>query len=161
MKSFEIPSPSEFDRKFFGEQSLLSALSVEQLSTSRTSNDEVCDGSDARLSILASLCPSVDTLSPLLTSTMNPMSFSLLAVSLQGKSSTPHLPLQNRKPCYSFDEFYSDVMASHISWDFSVVTPENNSPKTCMELSALKSVWSPNTQVTQSVISPRFNMEDE
>ncbi|KAF7655597.1 hypothetical protein LDENG_00054020 [Lucifuga dentata] len=157
-KSFEFPSPSELDRKFFGEQSLLSALSLEQLSTSRASNDMVSDGSDARLSVLVSLCQSADTLSPLQTFSVNSLSFqesqtSQLAVPLQGKSSTPHPLLQNHKWHDSSDEFYSDVMASQVSWDVSVIKPENNSPKPSMDLSVSESNLSPKPQLTPSSLS--------
>lgn len=147
-KSFECSSPSELDRKFFGEQSLLSALSLEQLSTSRTSNDTLADGSDARLSILASLCLSSDPItSPpaFSTNSLNTQETEngQLTIPLQGKSSTPYIILQKRKQAACFDQSCPDLGASQMSWDVSLIKSENNSPKPCLESSALESTWSP------------------
>lgn len=154
MKSFECSSPWELDRKFFGEQSLLSALSLEQLSTSRASNNTGADGSEARLSILASLCLSSDPISPSQAFSMNSLNVQEtdnchLAVPLQGKSSTPHMLLQKQKTTACFDQSYSDLTASQMSWDVSLIKPESNSPKPCMESSTLEQTWSPKQQSTQ------------
>lgn len=143
-KSFECSSPSELDRKFFGEQSLLSALSLEQLSTSRASNDTLADGSDARLSILASLCLSSDPISSPQVFSVNSLNTQetencQLTVPLQGKSSTPYIVLQKRKPTACFDQSCPDLGASQMSWDVSLIKSESNSPKPCMESSALES----------------------
>lgn len=154
MKSFEDSSPCELDRKFFEEQSLLSALSLEQLSASRTSNDGEANGSDARLSIRASLCLSLDPISP-------PQAFSIsslntretdnyyLAVPLQGRFSTPQVLLQKQKTAACFDQLYSELSVSQMSWDVSLIKPESNSPKPCIESSAVEQPWSPNPQSTQ------------
>ncbi|KAK5873053.1 hypothetical protein PBY51_013698 [Eleginops maclovinus] len=145
MKSFECPSPMELDRKFFGEQSLLSASSLE-LSTSRVSNDTMADGSDPRLSILASLCMSSGSISP--CQALNHAQETdncYLAVPLQGKSSTPHL-----KQAAVFDQSYSDLTASRMSWDVSGIKSENNSPRPGMESSALEATWSPKIQTQHS-----------
>ncbi|XP_044026342.1 uncharacterized protein si:ch73-303b9.1 [Siniperca chuatsi] len=154
MKSFECSSPSELDRKFFGEQSLLSALSLEQLSTSRASNETVADGSDTKLSILASLCLSSDPISPSQAFSMNSLNAQEtdnchLAVPLQGKSSTPHMLLQKQKKAAYFDQSYSDLTASQMSWDVSLIKPESTSPRPCMESCTLEQTWSPKSQPTQ------------
>ncbi|XP_028431510.1 uncharacterized protein LOC114554106 [Perca flavescens] len=152
MKSFECSSPSELDRKFFGERSLLSALLLHQLSTSRASNDTMADGSDTRVSV-ASLCMSSEPISPSETFSMNNLSAQEtgnchLAVPLQGKSSTPQVPLQKQKKPACFDHSYSDLTASQMSWDVSLIKSEN-SPKPGMESSALEATWSPKLQSTQ------------
>ncbi|KAM7402577.1 hypothetical protein PAMP_017801 [Pampus punctatissimus] len=152
MNSFECSSPSELDKKFFGELSLLSALSLEQLSTSRASNDTVADGSNARLSILASLCLPSDPISPSQVFSLNSLNPQEtdgchLAVPLQGKSSTPQVLLHKRKQDACFDQSYSDLAASQMSWDVSLIKSE--SPKLCMELSTQEPTWSPKLQSKQ------------
>ncbi|KAM3620836.1 uncharacterized protein V6R79_002702 [Siganus canaliculatus] len=148
MKSFECSSPSELDRKFFGEQSLLSALSLDQLSTPRAPNDQEADGSDARLSILASLCLPSDPISPLQTFLMSSFNKSEadnchLAVPLQGKSSTPHVLLQKQRQDACLDQLYFDLTAVQMSWDVSLIKSDSNSPKPGMESNALENTWSP------------------
>lgn len=154
MRSFECSSPSELDRKFFEEQSWLSALSVEQLSTSRISNDAVADGSDARLSVLASFCLSSDVSSPSQAYSMS--SFNAqdtdnchLAVPLQGMASTPQVLLQKHKGPTFFDQPNNDLTASQMSWDVSLIRPESNSPKPFMESSVVEQTWSPKPQTSQ------------
>ena len=160
MKSFDCSSPSEFDRKFFGEQSLLSALSLEQLSTSKASNDTVADGSDSRKSVLASLCLSSDTISPcqgfsLYSSNAQEPDGCSLSVPLQGKFSTPHILVQKPKSSACFDQSYSDLTASQISWDVSLIKPESNSPSFNMESSTREQTWSPKQQQQPSLeVSP-------
>lgn len=156
MNSFECSSPSELDKKFFGEQSLLSALSLEQLSASRLSNDTVADGSDARLSILASLCLPSDPISPspvFSLNSLNPQETDSchLAVPLQGKSSTPQTLLHKQKKATCFDQSYSDLAASQMSWDVSLIKSE--SPKPCMESSTQEPVWSPKLQSTHNSLT--------
>lgn len=148
MKSFEYSSPSELDRSFFTEQSLLSALSLEQLSTSRASN---ADGSDATLSLQASLCLSLDPTSP-----SQALSFSIfntqevencyLTVPLQGKFSTPEVYLQKQKKDACFEQMYSELNPTRMSWDVSLIKAESNSPKLCTESSAPELMWSPSRQ---------------
>lgn len=156
MKSFECSSPSELDRKFFGEPSLLSALSLEQLSASRVSNDTTADGSDTKLSVGPPLCLSSDATSPCpgfslsSLSTQEPDS-GYLVVPLQGKSSTPHIILQKPKQAVCFDQSYSDLTASQISWDVSVIKSEGNSPRLHVESCTPEQTWSPNPQ-QQSLI---------
>ncbi|XP_034093173.1 uncharacterized protein si:ch73-303b9.1 [Gymnodraco acuticeps] len=135
MKSFECLSPLELDRKFLGEQSGLSA-------------DTLADGFDPRLSIPASLCLSSDPISPSLAPTNAQESDSCyLAVPLQGKSSTPYeLLLKKKKQLAVLDQSYSDLTLSRMSWDVSGITPENNSPRSIMECSALEATWSPKPQ---------------
>ncbi len=149
MRSFEFSTPSELDRKFFEEQSLLSALSLEQLSTSRASNDTVADKSDTRLSILASLCLSSDCISPSqafsVSSSNAQETDNYLAVPLQGNSSTPCICLQKQKKAVCLDQLYT---ASQMSWDVSLIKPESNSPKPRMESSALEQESSPKPQST-------------
>lgn len=151
MKSFENSSLSELDKKFFEEQSLLSALLLEQMSTSRISNDAEADGSDAKLSIRNSLCLSLDTISPTLafsTSGLNPQETDAcyLSVPLQGKFSTPQVLLQKQKKSTGFDQLYSDLTATQMCWDVSLIKPEGNSPKPSLESSALEQLWSPKLQ---------------
>lgn len=147
MKSFECSSLSELDRKFFGEQSLPSALSLEQLSTSRVSNDTAADGSDCRPSIPALLSLSSDPISPSLGSSMPTMTTQgtgcHLAVPLQGKSSTPQVLFRRQEKAAGFDRSYGDLTASQMSWDVSLIKSDN-SPKLGLESSALDSTWSPN-----------------
>lgn len=154
MKSFEFSSPSELDRKFFEEQSLLSALSLEQLSTSRVLNDTVADRSDSRLSILASLCLSSDSISPSQAFSMSSLNTqdtdNYLAVPLQGNSSTPHLQLQKQKKAACFDQLYN---ASQMSWDVSLIKPESSSPKPCIESSAVEQTLSPKPKSTHHSLS--------
>lgn len=156
MKSFECSSPSELDRKFFGEHSLLSALSLEQLSTSRASNDTLADGSEARLSILASLCLSSDPLTSPQGLSVNSLSTQdtdncHLAVPSQGKSSTPYMLLQKKKVA-CFDQSCNDLGASQISWDLSLIKSENNSPKPNTE-STLEPTWSPKPESTKHLLA--------
>ncbi|KAK2862592.1 hypothetical protein Q5P01_002125 [Channa striata] len=155
MKSFEFSSPSELDRRFYGEQSLLSALSQEQLSTSRASNDTLADGSNVTLSILASLCSSSDPIT-------SPQAFSInslnaqdtdscqLAVPLQGNSSTPYMHIEKQKSATRFDQSCNDLGASQMSWDLSLIKYESNSPKPCMESNALEAAWSPKPESTKN-----------
>lgn len=156
MKSFEYSSPSELNKTFFGEQSLLSALSLEQLSTSRILNDTEADGSDAKLSlsIRNSLCLSLDPISPtqaFSTSGLNPQDTDpcYLSVPLQGKFSTPQVPLQKQKKTPCFDQLYSDLTTTQMCWDVSLIKPESNSPKPSMESNALEQLWSPKLQSVQ------------
>ncbi|XP_033977894.1 uncharacterized protein si:ch73-303b9.1 [Trematomus bernacchii] len=150
MKSFECPSPLELDREFLGEQSGLSALSLD-LPTSRASNDTLADGSDPRLSILASLCLSSDPISPSLAPTNAQESDRCyLAVPLQGKSSTPYELLLKKKQPAVLDQSYSDLTVSRMSWDVSGITSEINSPRPFMESSALEATWSPKPQMQHS-----------
>lgn len=151
MKSFECSSPSELDRKFLVENSLLSAvLSPEQLPTSRASNETVAEGSDPKLSTLSSLYLSSEAISPSLSFSYNKeIDNYRLAVPLQGKSSTPHMFLQKQKKPACFDQSYSDLSASQMSWEVSLIRPDSNSPRSCMESSALEQAWSPNTPTTQ------------
>lgn len=161
MKSFEYSSPSELDKRFFEEQSLLSALSLEQMSTSRISNDTEADGSDAKLSIRNSLCLSLDPFSPsqaFSTSGLNPQDTDTcyLSVPLQGKFSTPQVLLQKQKET-RYDQLYSDLTATQMCWDVSLIKPESNSPKPSMESSAPEQLWSPKLQSTsqsRAEISP-------
>ncbi|KAG7494218.1 hypothetical protein JOB18_026300 [Solea senegalensis] len=154
MKTFECSSPSELDRRFFEEQSLMSALSLEQLSTSRVSNEMVADRSDAKTSSLAFLCVSSDPVSSPQTTSMNNLNTQErdgchLAVPLQGKSSTPCMLLQKQKKSTFFDQSYCDLTASQMSWDVSLIKSESNSPKPFTESSALEPTWSPNPQSMQ------------
>lgn len=158
MKSFECSSPSELDRKFFGEQSLLSALSLEQLSTSRVSNDTTADGSDTKLSG-ASLCLSSDTISPRPGFSLNSLNAQeadtcYLVVPLQGKSSTPHVILQKPKQAACFDQSYSDLTASQMSWDVSLIKSDGNSPRLNVESCTLEQTWSPKPQQQSLIVSP-------
>lgn len=153
MKSFEYSSPSELNKTFFGEQSLLSALLLEQMSTSRISNDTEADGSDAKLSlsIRNSLCLSLDPISPtqaFSTSGLNPQDTETcyLSVPLQGKFSTPQVPLQKQKNTPCFDQLYSDLTTTQMCWDVSLIKPESNSPKPGTEANALEQLWSPKLQ---------------
>lgn len=153
MKSFEYSSPSELDRRIFEEQSLLSALSLE-LSTSRASNEAEADGSDARLSIRASLCLSLDPISPSQAFSMSSFNTQetdncYLVVPLQGKFSTPQVFLPKQQKAACFDQSYSDLTATQISWDVSLIKPDGNSPKPCMESSTLEQTWSPKLQFSQ------------
>lgn len=157
MKSFEYSSPSELNKTFFGEQSLLSALSLDQMSTSRLSNDTEAEGSDAKLSlsIRNSLCLSLDPISPtqvFSTSGLNPTDTCYLSAPLQGKFSTPQVPLQKQKNTPCFDQLYSDLTTTQMCWDVSLIKPESNSPKLSMESNTLEQLWSPKLQ---SVPQPR------
>ncbi|XP_056886933.1 uncharacterized protein si:ch73-303b9.1 [Takifugu flavidus] len=148
MKSFEYSSPSELDKRFYEEQSLLSALSLDQISTSIISNDTEADGSDAKLSIRNSFCLSLDPFSPsqaFSTSGLNPQDTdtSCLSVPSQGKFSTPQVLLQKQKEAPCFDQLYSDLTATQMCWDVSLIKPESNSPKPSMESSAPEQLWSP------------------
>lgn len=162
MSSFEYFSPSELDRKFFGDQSLPSAMSMEQLSTSRASNDTLADGSDSKLSILAALCAASDPISPSPASSLSGLNAQEtdnchLAVPLQGKSSTPYILLPKQKKAACFDQSYSDFATSQMSWDVSLIKSETSSPKLCMESNALEQVCSPKPQSTkhsQAEVSP-------
>ena len=154
MKSFECPSPSELDRNVFEKPSWLSALSLDKLSTSWESNDTAADGSDARLSILASLCLSSEPNSPFAANSMG--SFNApetdncyLSVPLLGKSSTPHVLLQKQKKAACSDQLYTDLSAAQMSWDVSLIKAESNSPKLYMESNAVEQTWSPRPQSTQ------------
>ncbi|XP_029908069.1 uncharacterized protein LOC115359644 [Myripristis murdjan] len=159
MNSFECMSPSELDKNFFGEQSLPSALSLEQLSSSRVSNDLVVEGSEAKPCALPSLCLLSDSMSPskafpVSSSTCQESQTPHLTVPLQGNSSTPHELLQKEKLGGSFDQqCYIDLMATQISWDVSLIKPNNNSPKLCMESSSLESTWSPKPQSVQGFLA--------
>ncbi|KAJ0068849.1 hypothetical protein NL108_012091 [Boleophthalmus pectinirostris] len=146
LKSFECSSPSELDKRFYEEQSLLSALSLTQLSTSRVSNESVANnGSDMRLSILASLSTSLEPISPspvLSVSSINEPDPDgcYLNVPLQGKSSTPQLFLPKQKTT-GCDQSFTDLVGSQICWDVSIIKSE--SPKITMEPSASELAWSP------------------
>ncbi|CAJ1051805.1 uncharacterized protein si:ch73-303b9.1 [Xyrichtys novacula] len=152
MKSFECSSPLEPDRRFWGEQSWMSALSLEQLSTSKASSDTTAEGFDPRLSILASLGLPADSISPSQASSWNNTQETdncHLAVPLQGKSSTPYMLLQKKKEPACFDQSYTEFASSQISWDVSYIKPESNSPKLFVESSALEQMRSPKPQSTQ------------
>uniref|UniRef100_A0AAV2M685 Uncharacterized protein n=1 Tax=Knipowitschia caucasica TaxID=637954 RepID=A0AAV2M685_KNICA len=134
---------------------MLSALSLDQLSTSRASNEAVANsGSDSRLSLLVS--PSTSTSSEqfspsqaLLVSSINEPDIEgcYLTVPLQGKSSTPQFFPSNMKKIANCDQSYSILDASQISWDISLIKSE--SPKVAMELSASESTWSPKQTSSQ------------
>lgn len=150
-QSFKCSSPSELDVNFFGEQSLLSALSLEQPSGWKSSNAAVTDQYESRASVLASLCLSTDIISPCReflfhNSNMQVPDNSHLAVPSQGKSSTPNMLVQKPKKKTSFDQSYSDLTASQISWDVSLIKAENSSPRFFMDSSAQEQTWSPKPQ---------------
>ncbi|XP_070405279.1 uncharacterized protein [Nothobranchius furzeri] len=153
LKSFECSSPSELDRKFFGEQGLLSALSLEYLSLSRASNEAVANRSEGRVSILASLCLSTDLLSPcrgfsFLGSGSNTQEADgcTLTVPMQGKFSTPIVTVPNSKPAGFFDRSNGDLTSLQISWDVSVIKAESNSPRCFVDSSVQQQTWSPKPQ---------------
>lgn len=127
-------------------------MSLEQLSISRVSNDTIADVSDARLSILASLCLPPDPISPpqaSLLNSLNPQDVDSchLVVPLQGNSSTPHMLLHKQKQAACSDQSYNDLAASQMSWDVSLIKSE--SPKLYMESSIQQPIWSPKLQSTQ------------
>lgn len=149
LKSFQCSSPSEFDKKFFGEQSLLAALSLDQLSTSKVSCDPAADWSDSKASMLASLCLS-DIVSPCLglplhgSTAQEADACNKLSVPVQAKISTPQILLQKPKNAACFDQSYGDLTASQTSWDVSLIKAEN-SPMFCTESNSQEQVWSPKT----------------
>ncbi|MEQ2230058.1 hypothetical protein ILYODFUR_025289 [Ilyodon furcidens] len=148
VKSFECSSPSELDRKFFGEQSLLSALSLEQLPTPKLFSNT---GGDGRPSILASLCLSLDAFSPCggfspHDSNTQAVDNSNPTVPLQGKFSTPQVLVKKPPNATCFDQSYIDLTASQISWDVSLIKSESNSPRFLMETSTQEQTWSPKPQ---------------
>ncbi|XP_061731559.1 uncharacterized protein si:ch73-303b9.1 [Nerophis ophidion] len=129
MDSFELFSMSELDSKFF----------LDQLSTSRVS----ADGSDSKPSNLAFLCTSSDLASPTPgqcpnDSNVQEVKKSQLLVPPQCKSSTPYFLFQKQEKNVYFEQSYNDLTASQMSWDQSLINPASNSPKLCMELSALE-----------------------
>ncbi|RVE72681.1 hypothetical protein OJAV_G00042830 [Oryzias javanicus] len=146
LKSFQCSSPSDFDKKFFGEQGLLAALSLEQLSTSKVSYDPAADWSNSKASMLASLCLS-DIVSPCRGlpphghNTQEADDCDKLTVPIQGKISTPHILLQKPKNVTGIDQSYGDLTASQVSWDVSLIKAEN-SPMFCVE--SQEQAWSPN-----------------
>lgn len=149
--SFECSSPSELDKKFFGEQSLLSASSVEQPSVRRSSHGPLADGSENRASVPASLCLSTDIISPcpeflFHCSNVQETDTGHLTVPSQGKSSTPNMAAQKPPNPPSFDRSYSDLTASQISWDVSLIKAETSSPRFFMDSSAQEQTWSPKPQ---------------
>lgn len=153
MKSFEYSSPSELDKGFFEEQSLLSTSSLEQPSS--TSNPSEANGSDVKPSIQASPCLSLDPISPpkaLSTSSFNIQETDncYLTMPLQGKFSTP-LVLPQKSAC--LDQLYNDLTAAQMCWDVSFIKSETNSPKPNMESSALEQMWSPKPQSTQQPLT--------
>lgn len=164
MKSFEYSSPSKFDKKFFEEQSLLSALLLEKMSTSRISNDTEADGSDAKLSlsIWNSFRLSSDSISPtqaFSTSGLNLQDTNTcyLSVPLQGMFSTPQVPLQNQKKAPCFGQVHGDLTATPICWDVSLIEGESKSSKPSMEVNALEQLWSPKLESVpqqQAEVSP-------
>ncbi|KAK7898973.1 hypothetical protein WMY93_019826 [Mugilogobius chulae] len=124
-----------------------------QLSTSRVSNDSLANnnGSDTRLSILASLSTSLEPISPsqvFSVSSINEPDTDIcyLAVPPQGKSSTPQLFLPKQKIA-GCDQSFLDLVGSQISWDVSIIKSEN--PKVTLELSATESSWSPKPSSSQ------------
>ncbi|XP_061146999.1 uncharacterized protein si:ch73-303b9.1 [Syngnathus typhle] len=130
--SFDSYSPSELDRKFFGEQSLPSGLSLGQTSRSSVSSDCLVDGSDVKASEQTQASSPNDLSSQ--GSEKCPLPF-------QGKSSTPYIFMQKQKNV-SFDQSYSDLTASRMFLDVSMINSTSNSPKLCTESSTLE-LWSP------------------
>lgn len=140
MKTSESSSLSELDKKFLGESSLLSALSLE-LCLSKSSN-ATADKSETG----ASPCSSMDTFSPsqflFHNSNVQETDNCHLTVPSKVKFSTPMF-LQKTKPAASCDQSYSDFTASQISWDVSVIKPENHSPNFLMDSRAQEQIPSP------------------
>lgn len=154
MNSFECLSPSELDKNFLGEQSLLSALSLEQLSPS---NYMGADGSDTKVSSPTSLYISSDPSSPSVVFSLNTLNIPEtdschLPVPFQGKSSTPHMLIQNQKKA-ECDQSYGELTASQMSWDVSLIHSESNNPKVYMDSSALNSEWIPKSKSTQQSLA--------
>lgn len=150
-QSFKCPSPSELDKNYCGEQSLLSALSLEQPSGWKSSNGAVTDRSESRASVPSSLCLSMDIISPCRdflfhNSNMQEPDNGHLTVPSQGKSSTPNMLVQKPRKTPSFDQSYSDLTASQISWDVSLIKAENSSPRFFVDSSAQEQTWSPKPQ---------------
>lgn len=146
VESFDCSLPSEFDRKFLGDQSLLSALSLEQLSTSKILTETPFNGSDSRMSVLASLCLSADSISPsqgLSFDSINAQETGNrnLTVPLDVKFSTPHNLIQKPK-----NATCPDLTMSQVSWDVSLIKVDNSSPRFCMESSTQEQTWSPSLQ---------------
>lgn len=151
MKSFECSSPSELDKPVFGQQSMLSALSLDQLSTSKASNETTGDGSETRN--LAFFCLSSDAASPSQATSVSKLNIPEkdschLAVPLQIKSSTPYMFLPKQKKPACFDQSFGDINQTPMSWDVSLIKSEN-SPKLNVDSSVLESTWSPKPQSVQ------------
>uniref|UniRef100_A0A087X6L5 Uncharacterized protein n=1 Tax=Poecilia formosa TaxID=48698 RepID=A0A087X6L5_POEFO len=153
VKSFEY-SPSELDRAFFGEQSFLSASSLDQLSTSKPSNAAGADGFDGRSSILASLCLSSDAISPSVG--FLPCGFNMkeadccnLSISPQGKFSTPRVLSKEPRNSVCFDQSHAFLSASQVSLDVSVIKSESNSPRFFIESGTQEQTWSPKPQLPE------------
>nr|XP_049588554.1 uncharacterized protein si:ch73-303b9.1 [Syngnathus scovelli] len=144
MSSFDSYSPSELDRKFFGEQSLPSGLSLGQTSRSSVSSDCLIDGSDVKALEQTSLSMLTDPASQSQASSPNDLSSQgseKCPLPFQGKSSTPYIFMQKQKNV-SFDQSYSDLTASRMFLDVSMINSTSNSPKLCTESSTLE-LWSP------------------
>lgn len=150
-KSFECSSPSELDRKFFGEQSLLSTLSLERLSTSKTSNGTLADESN-----LASLCLSSHSISSPPVFSTNSLNTQepdncRLTIPLLEKSSTPYMRLQKHKKAACFGKSCTGLCACQMPWDVSLINSENYSPKLHIESTALESTQSPKPESNHSL----------
>lgn len=136
------------------EQSLSSAVSLEQMSTSRAPSEAEADGPNAKLSIRASFCLLSDPVSPpqaFSTSSFNTQETANyhLAVPLQKRFSTPNMLLQRQNKSACFDQSYGDLNATQMSWDVSLIKREGNRPKPYMESSTLEQTWSPIPQPSE------------
>ncbi|MCI4390351.1 hypothetical protein PGIGA_G00121660 [Pangasianodon gigas] len=153
-KNYESICLSELDQGFLTDCSL-SALSTE--GTLKAPKSIVVEYTEPSSTLPASCNHSSSVLSP-----SNPQSkMSLLSPSitmrsagmsslLEGKSSTPYERMTFQKPVLasSLDLSSIDLTTSHPLWEVSLIKPNMESPKLCLDSSKVEFIWSPSYQAT-------------
>ncbi|KAM9443483.1 uncharacterized protein Hap1MRO34_024742 [Clarias gariepinus] len=158
-KSYGHIRLSELDQGFLTDCSL-SAVSTE--GSLKAPKSIVIEYAEPNLTLIASCNRFSSVLSPL-----NPSSkMSLLSPTitthsagmsshLEGKSSTPYERMTFQKPVLanSLDLSSIDLTTSHPSWEVSLIKPNMESPKLCLDSSKVEFIWSPSYQATPPTLA--------
>lgn len=102
------------------------------------------------LSLQAS--PSQQARSPSLNAVNTPETLDgyLCVPLLHSMFSTPEVFLQKNQKALCFERVFRELDAGELSWDMSLIKPEGNSPKVCVDPSVLEQTWSPRLQLSLS-----------
>lgn len=158
-KSYESICLSELDQGFFTDGSL-SALPTE--GTLKAPKSIVVEYTEPTSTLPASCKYSSSVLSPsnpqskmsLLSPTV-PMHAAGMNSLLEGMSSTPYERMTFQKPVLATSSDLSsiDLTISHPLWEISLIRPNMESPKLCLDPSKVEFVMSPSNQATPQTLA--------
>lgn len=158
-KNYESVCLSALDQGFLTDSSL-SALSTE--ATLKAPKSIVVEYAEPN----STLPPSCNHFSSVLSPCNPPSKMSFLSPNniihsigisslLEGKSSTPYDRMTFQKPILTnpLDVSSIDLTTSHPLWEVSLIKPNMDSPKLCLDSSKMELIWSPNYQATPPTLA--------